>query len=90
MSLAWRIDYDPAAIKQLGKLDRTDAARIVRKLQSDLDRHDDPRAFGEALVGDWTGYWRYRAGEYRAIARIEDDRLVIYVIEVAHRREVYR
>ena len=70
MNSAWRSEYDPAAPKQLGKFDRTDAARIVRKLQSDLDRHGNPRAFGDALIGECTGFWRYRVGDYRASARI--------------------
>ena len=51
MNSAWKIEYDPAALKQLRKFDRTDAARIVRKLQSGLDRHGEPHAFGDALVG---------------------------------------
>ena len=58
MSSAWRIEYDPAAQKQLKKLDPTAAARIVTKLQRDLDRHDDPRDFGEAMMRNWTGFWR--------------------------------
>lgn len=90
MSLAWRIEYDAIAQKQLRKFDRTAAARIVRKLQSDLDRHGDPRAFEDALVGEWTGFWRYRIGDYRVIARIEDQRVTVYVIEVGHRGDIYR
>jgi mRNA interferase RelE/StbE len=86
----WRIEYEPRAQKQLRKLDRSAAERIVRTLQQDLDRVEDPRAFGEAMVGNWTGFWRYRVGDYRAIARIEDGRVTIFIIEVAHRREVYR
>jgi mRNA interferase RelE/StbE len=87
---AWRIEYEAAAQKQLKKLDRAAAERIVRTLQRDLDRHHDPRDFGEALVGEWTGYWRYRVGAYRAICRIEDAVVTVFVIEVAHRRQVYR
>lgn len=51
---------------------------------------DDPRALGSALVGEHAGYWRWRVGEYRVVARIEDARVVILVVRVAHRREVYR
>lgn len=90
MSSGWRIDYAERARRQLKKLDRTAAAGIVRKLQQDLDATDDPRAFGKALVGEWSGFWRYRIGDYRAIARIEDAVVTVVVIEVAHRREVYR
>lgn len=74
MPSTWRIEYEPHAQKQLRKLDRSAAERIVRTLQQDLDRVEDPRAFGD----------------YRAIARIEDGHVTIFIIEVAHRREVYR
>ena len=51
---------------------------------------DDPRTLGSALVGEHAGYWRWRIGEYRVVARIEDARVLILVVRVAHRREVYR
>ncbi|MBX3595729.1 MAG: type II toxin-antitoxin system RelE/ParE family toxin [Sphingomonas sp.] len=88
--MAWQIEYPPRVQKQLRKLDSQAAIRIVRTLQSDLDRHGDPRMFGEAMVGNWTGFWRYRVGDYRAICKIEDQRITVVVIEIAHRREVYR
>lgn len=50
----------------------------------------DPRRFGQALIGDRKGLWRYRVGDYRIVAAIEDDRLVVMVVTVGHRREVYR
>ena len=90
MSSGWKIEYEGRARKHLKKLDRTAAIRIVRDLEEDLARTGDPRAFGKALVGEWSGFWRYRIGEYRAIAKIEDDIVTIFIIEVAHRRDVYR
>lgn len=90
MSSAWRIEYDIVAQRQLKKLDRAMAERIVRTLQRDLARHDHPRDFGEAMIGDWTGYWRYRVGDYRTICKIEDAVVTVYVIAVGHRRQVYR
>ena len=51
---------------------------------------DDPRQLGAAMVGDRAGQWRYRIGDYRVICQLIDDRLVILVIDVGHRREVYR
>lgn len=90
MRSGWKIEYERRAQKQLHKLDRSIAGRIVRTLQQDLDKSGDPRAFGKALVGEWSGFWRYRVGDYRAIARIEDGVVTIFVIEIAHRREIYR
>ena len=89
MNSAWRIDLSPRALK-LAKLDHTAADRIVKTLEEKLASFGDPRGFGEAMVGNWTGFWRYRVGDYRAIARIEDAVVTIFIIEVAHRREVYR
>ena len=90
MPSKWRIEYEPRAQKQLRKLDRSVAERIVRTLQQDIDRVEDPRGFGQAMIGNWTGFWRYRVGDYRAIARIEDGLVTVFIIEVAHRREIYR
>ncbi len=90
MSSAWRIEYEVSARKQLKKLDKSTAVRIVRTLQRDLDRHGSPRDFGEAMIGNWTGFWRYRVGDYRAICRIEEAVITIFVIEVGHRSQIYR
>lgn len=90
MNSAWRIEYEPLAQRQLKKLDRTAAVRMVTTLQSQLSKHEDPRAFGKPMIGNWTGYWRYRVGDYRAVCRIEDGIVTVFVIQVAHRREVYR
>lgn len=88
--MAWKIEFLPEATKELKKLDRTAAGRIIKTLEARIAVLDDPRTLGSALVGDHAGYWRWRIGEYRVVARIEDERVVILVVRVAHRREVYR
>ena len=88
--MAWQIEFLPQAAKELRKLDRTAAARIIRTLEDRIASLDDPRTLGSALVGEHAGYWRWRIGDYRVIARIEDERITILVVRVAHRREVYR
>jgi mRNA interferase RelE/StbE len=88
--LAWKIDFEPEARRELKKLGAAEARRIGRVLLERIATRDDPRSAGQALVGEWSGYWRYRIGDYRVIARIEDDRLIILVVRVAHRREAYR
>lgn len=85
----WRIEFEPRAVKELKKLGKTPAARIIRTLEERIATLEDPRDLGKPLVGDWTGYWRWRMGDYRVIAKIEDDRVVMLVVRVAHRREVY-
>jgi mRNA interferase RelE/StbE len=78
--LAWTIEVLPAAAKELRKLDRKVAARIVQTLEQRIAALDDPRSIGSALVGEHAGYWRWRIGDYRVIARIEDERITILVI----------
>lgn len=88
--MAWTIEFVPAAAKELRALDRTIAARIVRTLEQRIAGSDDPRSLGAPLAGERAGYWRWRIGDYRVVARIEDERVTILVVRVAHRREVYR
>lgn len=88
--MTWRIEFHPDAAKDLKRLDRGAAARIVRTLETRIATQDDPRALGSALKGEHSGYWRWRIGDYRVIARIEDERITILVVRFAHRREVYR
>jgi len=84
--LAWTIEFLPDAVKELKKLDRSVARRIITTLEERIATLDDPRTLGSALTGDHAGYWRWRVGDYRVVARIEDERVVIIVVRVAHRR----
>jgi mRNA interferase RelE/StbE len=88
--LAWRIEFLPAAEKELAKLGRAEAKRIIETLKTRIAPLDDPRRLGSALSGQLGGLWRWRIGDYRVVARIEDERITILVVRVAHRREVYR
>ena len=93
--MAWRIEFDAGALKDLRGLDRQVARRITLFLRHRLGAMDDPRALGRPLKG--TGrhpgvppLWRYRIGDWRILVRIEDEVLRVLVLRVAHRREVYR
>lgn len=88
--MGWRIEFHPAAARELQRLDRSAAARIVRTLETRIATLDDPRRLGAALKGEDSGYWRWRIGDYRVVARIEDARITILVVRPGHRREVYR
>lgn len=87
--MAWTIEFVPQAAKELKKLGRDEAARIIRTLEERIAPLDDPRSLGGPLKGEHAGYWRWRIGDYRVIARIEQERVVILVVRVAHRRGVY-
>ena len=88
--MVWTIEFLPEAAKELRKLDRQVAARIVRTLEERIAPLDDPRQIGSALVGEHAGYWRWRIGDFRVVARVEEERITVLVVRVAHRREVYR
>lgn len=88
--MAWTIEFLPDAAKDLGKLDRADAARIVKTLETRIAARPDPRSLGAPLRGEHEGYWRWRIGTFRVIGRIDDQRITILVVRVGHRKEVYR
>ena len=85
----WKIDFDSKAKKELLRLDKQLQKRIIKLLDRVL-KMGNPRTTGSALQGSLSGLWRYRVGDYRIICRIEDTHLVVLVISVGHRREVYK
>ncbi len=89
--MAWRIEFERSAARELDKLRSQSAARILRFLRDRVAPLDDARSIGQALKGDRFGeFWRYRIGDYRVIARIEDAEGLVLVLRIGHRREVYR
>lgn len=89
--MAWRVELDPAAERELSKIDPQTARRILVFLHSRVAQLDNPRSIGEALKGSKLGeFWKYRVGDYRIIASIEDGALRILVVKVGNRRDVYR
>lgn len=89
-SPAWRVEFDRAAVRDLRKLGSEAERLILRYMREPIAGTKDPRSFGHALTGDLKGLWRYRVGDYRIVAQIEDDRFIVLVVTVGHRREVYR
>lgn len=89
--MAWRIDFDESGKKDLARLDPQVARRITAYLRERVAPMADPRSVGEALQGERFGeFWKYRVGDYRIIARIEDERVRVLVVRIGHRRDVYR
>jgi len=89
--LAWQIEFDPDALKELKKLDRPVQIRLVAFLRDRLAPLDDPRSIGEALSGARLGsYWKYRVGDWRIVCDILDRRIVVRELRIGNRREVYR
>lgn len=88
--MAWKIEFDPAAMKELEKLDNPVKQRILEFLHERVGKLDDPRKIGARLQGPLSEFWKYRVGDYRLICSLENDRLVVLVLRIGHRREVYK
>jgi len=84
----WTLNFSAKAAKLFDKLDK----QIQRQLAAEIDKIlalDDPRKLGKALTGELSGLWRYRAGDYRIVCEIQDNVLMILVVRVAHRKDIY-
>jgi mRNA interferase RelE/StbE len=89
--MAYNVELSAEVDRELGKLGAQQAKRILKFLHERVARLDDPRSIGEALRGSRLGeFWKYRVGDYRLICKIEDDRLVVLVLRVGNRKEIYR
>lgn len=89
--MAWRIEFAKGAEKDLKKLGKEPARRIIRFLRESISPLKNPRSLGEPLHGLELGrFWKYRVGAYRVIVSIQDDELIILVVRLGHRRQVYR
>lgn len=87
--MAWTVEVSARAVRSLRKMDRQTARRIRDEL-AEIAELDDPRVRGKGLTGNLAGLWRYRVGDYRVVCDIEDGVMLILVVAVDHRSEVYR
>lgn len=87
---SYKVEYTQQAVKQLQKMDKYTQKLILSWIGKNLVNCEDPRVHGKALVANQTGQWRYRVGDYRLITEIDDDKIIILVLEVGHRREIYK
>jgi mRNA interferase RelE/StbE len=87
--MSWGYSFEERALKELKKLGRPAQRQIIDYLDQRIQGDEDPRRFGKALRGDLAGLWRYRIGDYRLITSIEDQQLIVLVVRVGHRRDVY-
>ncbi len=87
--MTYKVEFSQRALKELKKLDKHTAALILGWVRKNLDGCENPRLHGKALTANRSGEWRYRVGDYRLLAIIEDDKVKIIVLNVGHRRDVY-
>lgn len=88
--MVWKIDYTDTAKKQLRKLDKPTARRIIDYLDERISTLENPRSTGKALTGPFGNFWRYRIGDCRVICDIQDNILQILVVQLGNRREIYQ
>lgn len=88
--MVWKIEYLASVRKAMRKLDRQAAGRILDFMDERVAQLDDPRSVGAALKGMPEKIWRYRVGDYRVLCEIQDGKLVVLVVEIGHRSDVYR
>ena len=89
--MAWRVELADSAAKQLRKLDPQIARRILTFLRDCVAPLEDPRSIGEAFKGKELGdFWKYRVGDWRIIVDLDNGIMLITVIRIGNRREIYR
>ena len=89
MKKIWTVEFDDAARKDFRKLDRSIQKKIEKYLEDNIATNKDPKRFGKALLADKKGLWRYRVEDYRIICRIEEDKVIVLVLAIGHRKEIY-
>ena len=87
--MKFHVEYLPQVYKTLEKMDKFTKRIIIEWIEKKLVDCEDPRLYGKPLSANRAGQWRYRIGDYRIIAKIEDEKLIILVISIGHRRDIY-
>ena len=86
----YKVEFSKQAVKDLKKLDKSVSTVIVSWIDKNLVNCESPRFIGKSLKGNLSSFWRYRIGDYRILVKIEDKKLIIIVITIGHRKEVYK
>lgn len=87
--MTYHVTYSKQAYKQLQKMDKFNAKLIVSWVRKNLEGCTDPRIHGKSLTGNLGDLWRYRVGNYRILATIDDNIVTIHITEVGHRKDIY-
>ncbi|MDQ5922208.1 MAG: mRNA interferase RelE/StbE [Pseudomonadota bacterium] len=89
MNLGYKIIYDEVALRLLKKLDKQVSKRIINWLVERLNNCNNPRMWGSSLKGNLGEFWRYRVGDYRVLCKIQDKELIVLILEVSYRKDIY-
>ena len=88
--MIYHVEFTKSVLKELKKLDRVTASLIIGWIRKNLEGCENPRIHGKGLTADKAGLWRYRVGDYRIIAQIQDEKVTIMVVNIGHRRDIYK
>ena len=88
--MIYSVSFSKTAVKNLKKMDQSDARVIISWVKKNLEGTDNPRKHGKQLKGNLSDFWRYRIGDYRLLCQIIDGKLIIIVVTIGHRREIYK
>jgi mRNA interferase RelE/StbE len=88
--LAWTIEFEERAERDLSRLDKSIQREIMKYLETRIANSHDPRSFGHALSHNLSGLWRYRVRDYRIVCKLEQDRLIVLVVAIGHRSQVFK
>ena len=87
--MSWEYQFEREALRELRRLDHEAQGRIIRFLDTRIAGPDDPRRFGQSLRGELFGLWRWRVGNYRIIGRVKETVVLVQIVRVGHRKDVY-
>lgn len=87
--MIWRVEFDDRARKELRRLDPQAQRVILAYLRNRIATQEDPRRFGDPLRKNLSGFWKYRVGPYRVICEIQDGAVIVRVVRIGHRKNVY-
>ena len=88
--MQWTVRLSETALKRLEKINKPEQLRIRQFIKDTLANLDNPRTMGKALQGTLKGLWRYRVGNYRLVCQIYNNELIVMVLEVGHRKDIYK
>lgn len=87
--MIYKVEFTSRALKELKKLDKHTATLILGWVRKNLENCENPRLHGKALTANRSDEWRYRVGDYRLLAKIDDGKITILILNVGHRRDIY-
>ena len=87
--MKYDVEYSKTAVDNIKKIDSSTSKIIRNWIEKNLINTENPRIKGKALTGDLKGLWRYRVGDYRILADIQDDKIVILILDIGHRSKIY-